>query len=90
MGKQMVESALESIDISPLMERINHLIYIFGGVIYAFDMEWKIRIFVVEVLNFCLISNEIITDSLKVNSSWKFHSYADNNGLKVDGEKAIE
>ena len=72
------------------MERINHLIYIFGGVIYAFDMEWKIRIFVVEVLNFCMISNEINTDCLKANTNLKFHSYAENNGLKVDGEKAIE
>ena len=70
MAKQLTAYALESIDISPLMERINHLIYIFGGVVYAFDMEWKIRIFVVEVLNFCLVSNTLNTDQLKANSSF--------------------
>lgn len=38
---------------------------IFGGVVYAFDMEWKIRIFVVAVLDFCLVSNTLDTEMLK-------------------------
>ena len=86
----MTAIALESIDIKPLMDRINHLIYIFGGVVYAFDMEWKIRIFVVEVLNFCMVSNTLNTDELKANSSFKYHAYEEHGGLKIDGEKAIE
>jgi len=40
--------------LTPLVYRISQLIETFGGITYAFDMEWKIRFFVVEVLNFAL------------------------------------
>jgi hypothetical protein len=43
------------------MVKIRELIEIFGGVQYAFDMEWKIRIFVVAVLDFCLVSGALDT-----------------------------
>lgn len=57
---------------------------------YAFDMEWKIRLFVVEVLNFSLLGSNLNTDRLKKYSSMKFKTYNENSGLKIDGEKAVE
>ena len=39
----------------PLVNRIEELIKMFGGPHLAFDMEWKIRLFVVEVLNFAVV-----------------------------------
>ena len=60
--QQLTEYALKDIDITPLIDRLTHLIEIFGGVGYAFDMEWKIRLFVVEVLNFALLGNNLNTD----------------------------
>jgi hypothetical protein len=81
---------LKEINIQPLVERITHLIEIFGGVNYAFDMEWKIRLFVVEVLNFCLLGNNLNTDKLKKNSAIKFKNFNEHSGLKIDGEKGLE
>ena len=86
----MTDYALQEIDISPLVARLSHLIEIFGGVKYAFDMEWKIRLYVVEILNFALLGNNLNTDKLKKNSSLKFKTFNENGGLKIDGEKALE
>lgn len=47
--------SLKRINVKPLIERIEDLIRMFGGPHLAFDMEWKIRIFVVEVFNYALI-----------------------------------
>jgi len=82
--------ALSEIDINPLIARVTHLIEIFGGVNYAFDMEWKIRLFVVEVLNFSLLGNNLNTDSLKKNCNLTFKTFNEHSGLKIDGEKAVE
>lgn len=91
-----MDYALQQLDISPLMRKINELIEIFGGIAYAFDMEWKIRLFIVAVLDFCLISQTIETEWLKqtLNNCNKqnlnFGSFKEFGGLKIDGEKAIE
>jgi len=92
IDKEQVQMALEHLNIDPLIDRLNHLIKIFGGEVYAFDMEWKIRLFVVEVLDFALVSGFLDqqTFQLKENSGLKFKSNAANRGLKIDGEKAIE
>jgi hypothetical protein len=90
VSQRMTDYALQDIDINPLITRLSHLIEIFGGVKYAFDMEWKIRLYVVEVLNFALLGNNLNTEKLKKNSSLKFKTYTENSGLKIDGEKALE
>jgi hypothetical protein len=41
--------------VKPLVEKIEELVKMFGGPSLAFDMEWKIRLFVIEVLNYALI-----------------------------------
>jgi len=53
-------------------------------------MEWKIRLFVVEVLNFSLLGNNLNTDSLKKNCNLTFKTFNEHSGLKIDGEKAVE
>ena len=53
-------------------------------------MEWKIRLFVVEVLNFSLLGNNLNTDSLKKNSILTIKTFNEHSGLKIDGEKAVE
>lgn len=63
---------------------------IFGGVVYAFDMEWKIRIFVVTVLDFCIINNVLDTEMLKARTNFQFGNFISHEGLKIDGEKAVE
>ena len=90
MSQQLTEYALADIDISPLIARLTHLIEIFGGIQYAFDMEWKIRLYVVEVLNFALLGNNLKTEKLKQSAKISFKTYNENNGLKIDGEKALE
>ena len=37
------------------MAKVHHLVKLFGGMNYAFDMEWKIRLFTMEVLDYSLI-----------------------------------
>lgn len=49
--------AISDINISPLVERLENLIRMFGGNASAFDMEWKIRLFVIEILNYALIQS---------------------------------
>jgi hypothetical protein len=39
----------------PLMQKIHALVRMFGGMKYAFDLEWKIRLFTIEVLDYALI-----------------------------------
>ena len=85
------------IDLTPLVYRISQLIEVFGGITYAFDMEWKIRFFVVEVLNFALCQRnpdlKLDTDDLKKKTSkyFKFRDWQkEHGGLKIDGEKAVE
>ena len=60
-------------------------------------MEWKIRFFVVEVLNFALCQRnpdlKLDTDDLKKKTSkyFKFRDWQkEHGGLKIDGEKAVE
>ena len=75
----MIEYALQHIDIAPLMAKIREIIDIFGGVVYAFDMEWKIRVFVVAVLDFCLGCNSggvsLDTEILKKGTGLQFQGY---------------
>ena len=49
------QKSIRRINVKPLIERIDDLIRMFGGPQLAFDMEWKIRLFVIEVLNYALI-----------------------------------
>ena len=72
------------------MAKIRELMEIFGGVVYAFDMEWKIRIFVVAVLDFCMVSNALDSEMLKARTPFTFGNFEKNEGLKIDGEKAVE
>ena len=57
----------------------------FGGMKYAFDLEWKIRLFTIEVLDYALIH---MFDSSELRSRVNL-SFTELD-LKVDGEKAIE
>ena len=43
------------IQVRPLIQRIQILQNMWGGVVGAYDMEWKIRQFVIEVINYALI-----------------------------------
>ena len=47
--------ALEQVNVRPLINKIEELIRLFGGPYLAFDMEWKIRLFIIEILNYALI-----------------------------------
>lgn len=51
----LVNHALEQLNMDPLMHKIHSLVKMFGGMKYAFDLEWKIRLFTIEVLDFALI-----------------------------------
>jgi len=51
----LVNHALARLNMDPLMSKVHHLVKLFGGMKYAFDMEWKIRLFVMEVLDYALI-----------------------------------
>jgi hypothetical protein len=46
---------LKKINVKPLIERIEDLVKMFGGPHLAFDMEWKIRLFVIEVMNYAIV-----------------------------------
>ena len=50
------------------MVKIREIMEIFGGVVYAFDMEWKIRIFILAVLDFCLVKGELDSEMLKART----------------------
>ncbi|CDW88787.1 UNKNOWN [Stylonychia lemnae] len=90
--------ALKKIDVKPLIERINSLINMFGGPLIAFDMEWKIRLFVIEVLNYALIYKPCpINKKIEVHTSIGGDSVSKTNKkdkkqqeLRIDGEKGIE
>jgi hypothetical protein len=47
--------SLRKINVKPLIDRIEELVRMFGGPHLAFDMEWKIRLFIIEVLNYAVI-----------------------------------
>ena len=51
----MKKNAFKNVNIKPLIERIDVLKKMFGGDNFAYDMEWKIRHFVMEVLHYALI-----------------------------------
>ena len=51
----LVNHALKQLNMDPMMNKIHHLVKMFGGIKYAFDLEWKIRLFTMEVLDFALI-----------------------------------
>lgn len=67
------------------MHKIHHLVKMFGGIKYAFDLEWKIRLFTMEVLDHALIQ-QFDTSNLRNKTKFKFEI----RNLKIDGEKAIE
>ena len=67
------------------MQKIHALVRMFGGMKYAFDLEWKIRLFTIEVLDYALIH---MFDSSELRSRVNL-SFTELD-LKVDGEKAIE
>ena len=46
---------MKKINVKPLIERIEDLVRMFGGPHLAFDMEWKIRLFVIEVMNYAIV-----------------------------------
>lgn len=90
VDEKLIEYALDHIDIAPLMTKIREIMDIFGGVVYAFDMEWKIRVFIVAVLDFCLLKKDLDTEMLKTRTNFKFNNFDAHDGLKIDGEKAVE
>lgn len=51
----LVNHALDKLNMDTLMHKIHHLVKMFGGIKYAFDLEWKIRLFTMEVLDHALI-----------------------------------
>jgi hypothetical protein len=51
----LVNHALSALNMDSLMHKIHHLVKMFGGIKYAFDLEWKIRLFTMEVLDHALI-----------------------------------
>ena len=67
------------------MHKMYHLVKMFGGMKYAFDLEWKIRLFTMEVLDFALIT-QFDSLNLRDRTNLKFEV----RNLKIDGEKAIE
>jgi len=67
------------------MAKVHHLVKLFGGMKYAFDMEWKIRLFTMEVLDYSLIQ-QFDTLALRQKTSFNFVP----RDLKIDGEKSIE
>lgn len=69
------------------MKRLQNIVHMYGGPTYAFDMEWKIRQFVVEVLSFALIERK---EQTKNGNNWQSTSPNAKQGLKLDGEKGIE
>lgn len=81
----MVNHALEQLNMDSLMQKIHHLVKMFGGIKYAFDLEWKIRLFTMEVLDHALIQ-QFDTSGLRKRTNLRF----DVRNLKIDGEKAIE
>ncbi|TNV81448.1 hypothetical protein FGO68_gene6230 [Halteria grandinella] len=52
---QLVKKSLKQINVKPLITRIEYLVKMFGGPQLAFDMEWKIRLFVIEVMNYAVV-----------------------------------
>ena len=64
--------------------RIFHSMW--GGVIGAYDMEWKIRQFVIEVINYALIQKMELYQKDAGGQAQKMVQ----GGLKLDGEKEIE
>jgi hypothetical protein len=55
LDSQLVNHALDGLNMDSLMQKIHHLVKMFGGIKYAFDLEWKIRLFTMEVLDHALI-----------------------------------
>lgn len=53
------------------MAKVHHLVKLFGGMKYAFDMEWKIRLFTMEVLDYSLIQ-QFDTQALRNRTSFRF------------------
>jgi hypothetical protein len=56
-----------------------------GGVNGAYDMEWKVRQFVIEVINYALIQKREAFQQGIGGQAQKLLG-----GLKLDGEKGIE
>ena len=56
--KLAMRKALGGIDVRPLITKIKTLEAMWGGVVGAYDMEWKIRQFVIEVINYALIEKK--------------------------------
>ena len=70
----MRAKGLKKINVKPLVERIEDLVRMFGGPHLAFDMEWKIRLFVIEVMNYAIVmssakANFYVTDEPKLVST---------------------
>eukprot|EP00347_Sterkiella_histriomuscorum_P006217 403353614 len=89
------QRALKKINVQPLIDKINNLIEIFGGPLQAFDMEWKIRLFVIEVLNYALIHkpspvNQNVVINSQIGGDPKVKRTRKSMKLKIDGEKGIE
>ena len=65
-----------------------------GGVVSAYDMEWKIRQFVIEVINYALIQKkDYLQKTGELPEDLHIGCLAQqlvSGGLKLDGEKGIE
>ena len=57
-----------------------------GGIQGAYDMEWKIRQFVIEVINYALIQKK---EQFQLGVGGQAQKLLPG-GLKLDGEKGIE
>lgn len=85
----LLAQSLKRVVIQPLVIEIKNLIQMFGGVAKAFDMEWKIRLFVIAVLNFALIDKKQTRYDSNLAKLSGFHFRTLDN-LVLDGEKFIE
>lgn len=84
--KVAMRKAFGQIQVRPLIQRIQILQNMWGGVVGAYDMEWKIRQFVIEVINYALVQKrEHFHQGIGGQAQKLFP-----NGLKLDGEKGIE
>ena len=84
--KYAMRKAFGQIQVRPLINRIQIMQNMWGGVQCAYDMEWKIRQFVIEVINYALIQKK---EAFQMGVGGQAQKLLPG-GLKLDGEKAIE
>lgn len=53
-----MRKAFGGIQVRPLIQRIQIMQNMWGGVVKAYDMEWKIRNFVIDLINYAIIQKK--------------------------------